>query len=180
MITGRRAFTGDFAVFQYAMKPAPLCGDAEKTAKEMLERLKIMNLLTSSPHKRPSAEKMKHVNCIQQFMEGYNRIHPEEHIFNELHVLIQAASDADLDLLQAVVSELKLKNSRWWQYTGRHAMTMALESGKTRTVRRLLRIGPNGVWALVRAAQAGDLRAVINLARDYQVHSYTLEVSNIG
>ena len=157
MATDKRAFSSDFAVFQYSISPAPLNGDGQETSNDLLEGFKIMDLLAVDPKQRPSARQLRTSCQILRYIERHNRQHPQAPIQNaDGSALLAAASNSDLVALDCIIQDAELTCPSWWKEVSSQSMSAAVSNRNKEVVHRLLEAGVDGAFALFCAARLGD------------------------
>jgi hypothetical protein len=157
MISGRRAFSSDFAVFQYSSLPVLNLEGVESTKGHL--GIEVLDLLAANPHDRPSAKRLGCLSRLQDYSRRHNRLDPKT--LTEAEALVLAASKGDAEFVDLLIPEA---TPSWWALAAKRCMRVAIANRQTRIVHRLLEAGLDGSFALFKAAQAGDQQEVTYLA----------------
>lgn len=166
IVTGNKAFSGDYAVSQYTSSeasPQSLLSALDTNHRMLLHSFFVHGLLEVDPSKRPSAKRLKRLLEISRFAFyfGIQTVEGSQKAFLGA-ALDVAASRGRLDIITALLDAgaidmtMGLGNEEY-------ALSQAVMNGHTHVMKALIEAGINGSIALLEAALRGCVEGVICL-----------------
>jgi len=165
MITGRKAFSGDYSVFEYTWSEGSQCSfisDEDSDENSMLLAFRTKTLLSVDQNKRPSAREFKTFNqnlqsAFQSRHEGLRNIQGDFSDLPKLVALECAISEGRSDETEALLARV---DTEFVTTHGAFLLHNAITKGCIRAVTALLHAGANGYEALNLLASLGDVRGI--------------------